>query len=201
MTDNANPLREVILAVPKQKLSAEEYEQRRAERVEFCLAWLLATAKAQIDPGAWGPFGLLETQSYLEALATGTTHPFIKVYKKRAKARRHSHPPRTMNERMAQRYMVLGCITLSDRAGLDKAAARERMAKAADNVFPEAPTADALKHWELQLEPVVSPLDEALIARAISRSGITNLNALADFFINLARTVLHPSATLIEARA
>jgi hypothetical protein len=213
MTDTKLPP-EVILVAPKRKLSAAEYEERRAERTEHTLWWLLSAAKTQMDLGVWGPFGLFEVHSLLEAIAIGASHPLIKIYKKRVRERRRrkrgvafaaGRPLPTYAERLARRYMVLGRIALTEHGLEDKTLARERMVEAAakEQVFNEPPTAEALKHWEQRLEPVLCPLDKNVIASAVARTtdrrGVTDLDQLAFRFIGFARAVLHPQAQIVAA--
>jgi hypothetical protein len=213
MTDDTKLSQELILAVPKQQYTAQQYEERRAERVEFCLWWMLTNHKVQIEPGLWGPLGLLEVEAFLEAHFTGLMNPYEKLFKKRAKARRHKRGQNleltrtTRNERLAQRILVLGCIAVGDRAKLGKVAARERIAKAAEKaqIFIEGPTADALKHWELRLEPPLTPFDEGMIAYAISRSldqhGVPDPNRLISYFIKQALAMLHPGVIIAPPQA
>jgi hypothetical protein len=194
MTD-AN--REVIVAIPKKKLSAEENARKRAERAELCLGYLVSAAKSQTDPGTWLNFGLLEAEAYLNAIATGTRHPLIKLYEDRANERGAGNPSFPSNEQHARRLIVLGCIALH-RAGLGKHAARQRIAKKIEstNLFLNAPSATALDHWERDGLPLM-PWDQALLARCLDRCGIKNLEAIADYFVGLAHSMLNPSAVVV----
>jgi hypothetical protein len=178
---------EVTVLVATQKLSAEDYAEKRAARAEHCLWQLLAAAKQQTDPAVWLNLGLLEAEAFLEALTTGTQHPLFSVHQKRAQQRGAGHPLPSANELHARRLVVLGCIALR-RAGLGKSAARHRMAEEIKRTrLLSLPSASALEHWEQRMS-ALNPADEALLARCLFRCGM-NLELITNYFVGMAHVV------------
>lgn len=185
---------DVTVIVPKQ---LDDEQTKRADRAELCLWQLLQAAKQQTDPAVWLNLGLLEAEAFLEAIYTGTQHPLIKTYTERAAAR-HSRPPPLANERHARRLIVLACIALQ-RAGAGKAVSRRRVVEELKRVplFPHAPSAMVLEHWQSRLSPPLTPADEILLARGIARCGVKDLSNLANYFIGLAHATFNPAALAV----
>jgi hypothetical protein len=154
-------------------------------------------AKAQTDPGTWLNFGLLEAEAFLNAIATGAKHPLVKLYQERATGRGAGKPPLPSNEQQARRLIIIGCVALQD-AGLGKHKARKRMAEMLKRTgFPDSPSPSQIEHWERDMLPPLTPWDRHLAARAIVRCGITNLDAIVDYFVGMAHAVLNPNAVAV----
>jgi hypothetical protein len=195
----SNESTEVTVVVPSNDLTEEEISNRRAERAELCLWQLLLAAKQQTDPATWLNLGLLEAEAYLEAVHDGTRHPLITAHEQRAATRRHSHPPPPANEMLARRLVVLALIALR-RAGARKETACRRVNAELKRVplFAQAPSAGALDHWERRLSPPLTPADEILLARGLTRCGIGDLGSLAAYFLGMAHVAFNPSAVAVR---
>ena len=183
---------EVTVLVATQKLSPEDYAEKRAARAEQCLWQLLAAVKQQTDPATWLNLGLLEAEAFLEALATGTRHPLFDIHQARAQQRGAGRQLPSANELHARRLVVLGCIALR-RAGLGKSAARRRIAEEIKRTrLLGQPSASALEHWEQRMS-ALNPADGALLARCLFRCGM-NLDQITAYFVGMAHAVANPSA-------
>jgi hypothetical protein len=90
--------------------------------------------------------------------------------------------------------LVLGCIVLN-KAGLPKLDACQRIAIAVreTSLFSYPPTAGVLGYWVERLSPRLTPVGEAMMARAVDRCG-TNIDSLANYFVSMAHNALNPAA-------
>jgi hypothetical protein len=76
--------------------------------------------------------------------------------------------------------------------------ARKRMAEMLKRTgFPDSPSPSQIEHWERDMLPPLTPWDRHLAARAIVRCGITNLDAIVDYFVGMAHAVLNPNAVAV----
>jgi hypothetical protein len=169
-------------------MNREQQEQQdEARRLRaMALLWTLLEQARKLDEITWRELGGFDAQDLLDALEMGKDHPVLKKWRALKAGAAANRPAPSASELGARRLVVLAAVALK-RAGLGKQAARERLADAlARNSkqigFPAASPAaspeaiqpaspGAIRHWQRDLEPPLSPQDEAVIETALKRCG------------------------------
>jgi hypothetical protein len=185
------------LVVRKFKNQHEADEVRRRVLETFLLAVSDILVK-QTDIKTQINNGILEFDSFVDALLGGGSHPALEAWL----GRRKGTPPADAGELRARRLIVLMTIAL-ERSGLSMAAARSIAAReaTATAVFPGKTVAvKTLEHWHDRM-PDLTPRDEQLIATAIAVVGIEAKHRIALYFVGLAHYAHNPSVVIMNAHA
>jgi hypothetical protein len=181
------------LVVRKFKNQHEANEVRRRVLETFLLAASDILMK-QTDIQTRINAGILEFESFLDALLGGGSQPALEAWSERRKGK----PAADAGELRARRLIVLMSIALG-RAGLSLAAARHMAAKEATAaaVFPgKSITVKTVEHWHDRM-PDLTPRDEQLIATAIASAGTEAKRRIALYFIGLAHYANNPSVAMM----
>jgi hypothetical protein len=152
----------------------------------------LVAMKTRVDPVTWRAEGGPEAEDFLDALESGRPHPLLLQWEQLKSTIAANRPAPGLLDQMARRNVVLMCVALQ-RAGLKpKTAVRKLAAQTVKDVFPENPTADAIRHW-WDAYPPLAPDDEKLIASALRRHGHDH-DRIAGWFAELVRFTSDPVA-------
>ncbi len=186
--------RDNVIAVRKFKSKADADAVREQTLTHFLYS-VLDTLKRQTNLAAQVNSGLLEFESFVEALMGGGSHPALENWMHRRKGT----PAADARELRARRLIVLMSIAL-ERTGMTMAGARRFAAKEtnAARVFPgENVTAKAIEHWhDRAIE--LTPQDEQLVATSIACVGLDAPRRLALYFIGLAHFAHNPSVAMMH---
>jgi hypothetical protein len=159
-------------------------ERARALHVLSCLMQLPVVARSQVDVATYQKLGGLEAEAFLDAVERGLPHPLLAEWEERRSTNSRYAPG--LRDRQFRRLAVLLSVALQKAGlGMGKREARKRTAKALGHLFRIA-SHRAIEHWELELDPPLSPEDEAVIKAASERCG-PNPDALIKHFVGFVR--------------
>jgi hypothetical protein len=181
------------LLVRKFRNQGEADEVRRRVLETFLLAVSDILVK-QTDIKTQINAGILEFDSFVDALLGGGSHPALDAWLERRKGT----PAADAGELRARRLIVLMTIAL-ERSGLSMAAARSMAAReaTATAVFPgQNISAKTIEHWHERMSEL-TPREEQLIATAIATAGTEAKHRLALYFIGHAHFAHNPTAMLV----
>jgi hypothetical protein len=177
----------------KNKADADAVRERTLQHFVYRV---IDTLKKQTGLTEQVNSGLLEFESFIEALEGGGSHPKLETWLQRRKGT----PPADARELRARRLIVLMTIAL-ERTSMPRSMAEARRFAAketnAAHVFPgETITAKAIEHWH-DRQPELTRWDEQLVATAIASIGMGAPRRLATYFVGLAHFAHNPSVTIV----
>jgi hypothetical protein len=175
----------------KNQTEADDVRQRVLETFLLAISDILTK---QTDVKTQVNAGILEFESFLDALLGGGSHPALEAWLERRKGT----PAGDAGELRARRLIVLMTIAL-ERVGLSRAEARRtaaREATAAAVFAGQNISAKTIEHWHERMSEL-TPRDEQLIATAIATAGTEAKHRLALYFIGHAHFAHNPTAMLV----
>jgi hypothetical protein len=187
---------ETNIVVRKFRNRDEANDARRRVLEAFLLA--TSTAFQQTDLAAKVNNGVLEFESFVDALLGGGSHPALDAWL----ARRKGTTAANIGTLRARRLIMLMAIAL-ERSGMNGVEARRMAAQETTRagIFPgETISAKALEHW-LERMPDLAPADEQLIANAIANGGTAEKHRIALYFVGLAHFAHNPSVVVVPMLA